>query len=76
MKTAVQIDITFDQILSLVKQLPKRQKIKLSEELEKDAIETKLSALLKTFKTNELSLDTINQEVENVRQEIYERQKH
>lgn len=76
MKTAVQIDITFDQILSLVKQLPKRQKIKLSEELEKDAIDTKLSTLLKTFKTNELSLDTINQEVESVRQEIYERQKH
>jgi hypothetical protein len=33
-KTALQIDITFDQILSMVRQLPKQQKIKLSEELE------------------------------------------
>lgn len=76
MKTALQIDITFDQILSLVKQLPKQQQIKLSEELEKEAINTKLSALLKTFKTKELSLDTLSQDVESVRQEIYERQKH
>lgn len=76
MKTALQIDITFDQILSLVKQLPKQQKIKLSKELEKEVIDTKLSMLLRTFKTDELSLDTINQEVESVRQAIYERQKH
>jgi len=76
MKTALQIDITFDQILSLVKQLPKQQKIKLSKELEKEVIDAKLSMLLKTFKTDDLSLDTINQEVESVRQEIYERQKH
>lgn len=76
MKTALQIDITFDQILSLVKQLPKQQKIKLSKELEKEVIDAKLSMLLKTFKTDDLSLDTINQEVESVRQEIYESQKH
>jgi hypothetical protein len=34
MKTALQIDITFDQIVALVRQLPKQQKIKLTEELE------------------------------------------
>lgn len=38
MKSALQIDLTFEQILSLVKQLPKKQKIKLSKELEKEAI--------------------------------------
>lgn len=75
MKTALQIDLTFQQILSLVKQLPKQEKIKLSKELEKDTIDSKLSALLKTFKTGELSLATIHEEVESVRQEIYERQK-
>ncbi len=76
MKTALQIDITFDQILSLVKQLPKQQKIRLSKELEKEVVGSKLSELLKTFKTNELSLTTINEEVESVRQEIYDKQKH
>ncbi|MBN1767526.1 MAG: hypothetical protein JXR50_09865 [Prolixibacteraceae bacterium] len=75
MKTAMQIDITFEQILSMVKQLPRQQKVKLTKELEKEAIDSKLSQLLKDFKTNELNLDTINEEVESVRQEIYEKQK-
>jgi len=75
MKTAIQIDFTFDQVLSLVKQLPKQQKLKLTKELEKDIVGSKLSRLLKTLKTNELDLDTINEEVESVRQEIYEKQK-
>lgn len=76
MKTALQIDITFDQILSLVKQLPIQQKIKLTKELEKEGIDSKLSALLKDFKTEKLSLKTINEQVEIVRQEIYDEQKH
>ncbi len=76
MKAAINIDLSFDQVLTLVKQLPTRDKIKLTKELEKDGIETKLSRLLKTFRTNELSLDTINKEVEIVRQSIYEGQKH
>ncbi len=73
MKTALQIDLTFDQILSMVKQLPRREKIKLTKELEKEAIDTKLSRLLKTFKTKDLDLKTITEEVESVRQEIYEK---
>lgn len=76
MKTALQIDITFEQVLALVKQLPKGEKIKLTKELEKEGIESKLAMLLKTFRTNDLSLRTINEEVEIVRQQIYERQKH
>lgn len=75
MKTALQIDITFEQILSMVRQLPRQQKIKLTKELEKEAIDTKLSRLLKTFKTKDLDLKIINEEVESVRQEIYEKQK-
>lgn len=76
MKTALQIDITFEQILSMVKQLPTQQKVKLSEELEKEAVNSKLSRLLKTFKTKDLDLKTINEEVESVRQEMYEKQKN
>jgi hypothetical protein len=75
MKTALQIEITYDQILSLVKKLPNQEKIKLTKELEREAIDNKLTRLLKTFKTKELNLKTIESEVENVRKEIYEKQK-
>ena len=74
MKTAMQIDITYEQILSMVRQLPRQQKVKLTKELEKEAIDTKLSRLLKTFKAEDLDLKTITEEVESVRQEIYEKQ--
>lgn len=76
MKTALQIDLTFEQILSLIKQLPRKQKLKLTKELEKEAIDIKLSRLLKTFKADDLDLDTITTEVESVRQDIYDKQKN
>lgn len=74
MKTAIQLEVTFDQVLSLVKRLPKKDKIRLTKELEKDIIDTKLTKLLKSFKTEDLYLSNINSEVESVRQEIYEKQ--
>lgn len=74
MKTELQIDLTFEQILSIVKQLPRQQKLKLTKELEKEVIETKLSRLLKTFRTKDLDLKTITEEVEIVRQENYDKQ--
>lgn len=76
MKAALEIDLTFDQILSVVKQLPKEEKIRLTKELEKDAINTRLTRLLKTFKTQTLDMRVINEEVERTRQEIYDKQKH
>jgi hypothetical protein len=76
MRTALQVDITFDQVLALVRQLPTKEKIKLTKELEKEGIETKLSGLLKTFRTKELTIDIINEEVEIVRQQLYESKKH
>ena len=75
MKAALQIDLTFEQVLSVVKQLPIQQKLMLTKELEKEAIDSKLSRLLKTFRTKELDMKTITEEVESVRQEIYDRQK-
>ena len=76
MKASLQVEVTFDQVFALVKQLPIKEKIKLTKELEKEGIETKLSGLLKTFRTRELSLETINKEVEIVRQQLYESTKH
>ena len=68
MKTTLQIDITFEQILSMVKQLPRQQKIKLSQELEKEVVDSKLQQLLTTFKTNDLDAKTIAAEVESIGQ--------
>lgn len=76
MRTALKIDITYDQVLSLVKQLPVKDKIKLTKELEKEGIESKLTRLLSTFKTKELNLNEVNKEVETIRQKIYENQSH
>lgn len=76
MGAALQVDVTYDQVLALVRQLPTKEKIKLTKELEKEGIETKLSGLLKTLRTKELSMDTINEEVEIVRQKLYESKKH
>lgn len=73
MKADLHISLTFRQILDLVKQLPRQQKIRLAKELEKEAIDSKLSQILRSFKTDELSQEIIDEEVEAVRQERYER---
>jgi len=69
-----QLTLTFEQILSLVEQLPDIEKIQLSQELEKYTLNQKLTELLETFKTDELSLETIDEEVEAVRAELYAKQ--
>ena len=74
MKTALRIDLTFDQVLDMVKQLPLQQKIRLSKELEKETIDSMLTRLLESFRTDELDQNTIDEEVERVRQKLYERQ--
>jgi len=68
-----QLTLNFEQVLALVKQLPYPQKLQLSQELEKEVLNSKLTVLLESFKTDELSLETIDQEVEAVRAEIYAR---
>ncbi|MBA4303105.1 MAG: hypothetical protein C0424_02655 [Sphingobacteriaceae bacterium] len=73
MKAALQIDLTFNQIMDLVRQLPRTEKIKLSKELEKEFVATKLSSLLKEFRTDELDEASIDAEVEAVRSELYEK---
>lgn len=66
-----EINISFSQILELIRQLPKEKKVDLSKELEKEAIESKLTELLTEFQTDELSFEEITHEVEAVRQELY-----
>jgi hypothetical protein len=75
-KAAIPVNLSFEQLLLMVKQLPVQQKIKLSKELEKEAIGTKLTRLLKSLKTKELDFETLTNEVEIVRQAIYDKRKH
>jgi hypothetical protein len=75
MKTSLQLDLTFEQLLSLVKQLSRKQKIELSKELEKEAISSKLSKILGDLKTEELDLNVVAEEVEHVRKNQYEKGK-
>ncbi len=69
------ISLSYNQILALVKQLPASQKRKLSRELEKEMIDSKLTELLKTFRTDEISQEEIDREVEEVRAKRYAKKK-
>ncbi len=76
MKTGTyNIDLKFGQILELVRQLSKKEKIRLSKELEKEIVDVKLTSLLKAFQTDDLDQATIDREVEIVRAELYARSK-
>jgi hypothetical protein len=69
------MNLSFSQILELVKKLPGEQKIKISQELEKETIGSKLTELLTAFRTDKLSIDEITSEVEQVRQNLYDKRK-
>ncbi len=75
MSSNERISMSFAQILELVKQLPLKEKIRLSKELERETKDKKLSQLLDAFRTDELTEEIINEEVEFVRQEIYDEKK-
>jgi len=68
---AYKISLSYNQILDLVRQLPVKDKAKLSNELAKVATDNRLSRLLSAFKTDELTEDEISKEVEKARSEIY-----
>ncbi|MGI0499562.1 type II toxin-antitoxin system VapB15 family antitoxin [Limnospira platensis CENA597] len=65
--THYQLSLSFEQVLSLVKQLPAADKLKLSEALSKELLDSQLTHLLENFKANEISLEEITQEVEKDR---------
>jgi hypothetical protein len=70
------ISLSYTQILDLVRQLPKKEKAKLSNELAKEAIDKRLSLLLSSFYAEDLTEEEINQEVEKARTLILQKQKN
>ena len=69
------MSVGFDQVLDVVRQLSRQEKIRLSKELEKELIDSKLTALLGAFKTDALDEETIRGEAEVVRAELYAKSK-
>jgi predicted DNA-binding protein YlxM (UPF0122 family) len=71
LQNTYQLPLTFEQILTLVKQLSNSEKLLLSKELEKETLNNELTELLEIFQTDELSLEEITEEVEIVHSQIY-----
>ncbi|MEM6737342.1 MAG: hypothetical protein AAF620_14865 [Bacteroidota bacterium] len=69
------MNLSFSQILELVKNLPGEQKIKISQEIEKETISSKLTELLTAFRTHKLSMEGITSEIEQVRQGLHDKRK-
>lgn len=65
------ISLTYDQVLDLVRQMPKKDKARLSTELAKETADKRLYRLLNAFQTDEISEEEISKEVEKARTEIY-----
>lgn len=70
-----QISLSYNQILDLVNQLPYKEKVKLGQELAKETKDQRLPRLLKSFRTDELSQEDIDSEVEQVRADIYKEER-
>jgi len=69
------MNLSFSQLLELIRNLPGDQKIRISQELEKETIGSKLTELLRAFRADKLSMDEITAEVEQVRQDLYDKRK-
>jgi len=75
--TTYKIPLSYTQIRTLISQLSFKDKIRLGKELASETIDRKLTRLLDSFRTDELSEEIINQETEIVRKELYaKRQKN
>lgn len=72
MKNALPTELTFDQIVGLVRQLPLREKRKLSKVLAEDGVKSKLDSVLQKLYNPDLDSNLVNEEVEAVRKARYE----
>lgn len=67
------LNLSYNQILNLVQQLPLRSKLKLGRTLTQQATKAELELFLETFRTDDLTEEEILAEVKQVRKERYER---
>lgn len=70
-KNTYKISLSYKQVLELVKQLPKKDKVRLSRELTREVVDSKLTRLLNAFSTEEITEEMIVEEVGKIRTDIY-----
>lgn len=76
MSITLQEPVNVDELIAIVQRLTDDDKIRLGNALKKEMIDDTLEKLLTAFRTDELDMETITQEVEIVRQERYNRAKN
>lgn len=72
---AINIELNKSQFLRVINQLDDNDKFELFNELKKSLFLKRFNKLLKSTRTDELSLDEITAEVESVRKNRYEKGK-
>lgn len=69
---SMSLTVSLEQVKLLVRQCSLDEKIELARFLDMETFETRFERLLRHFKTDDLSLEDITQEVERVRKKRYE----
>lgn len=69
---AVNIELNKNQFLKIINQLDDNDKFELYNELKKSLYLKRFNRLLKSTKTDELTMEDITNEVESVRKQRYE----
>lgn len=65
------IDISYNQLLLLLQQMPLRSQLKLGKALTRQSVRSELEYFLDVFRTDEISEDDILAEVKAARHERY-----
>ncbi|MBQ3699293.1 MAG: hypothetical protein II886_05220 [Prevotella sp.] len=65
------IDISYNQVLLLLQQMPIRSQLRIGKALTRKTIRTELNQFLEKFRTDEISEEDILAEVKAVRRERY-----
>ncbi len=73
---SLNIRLNYNQVLNLARQLSDEDKLMLNRELAAEARTIKLKQLQESFKNDAISLKDIDEEVESVRLEQYEKWLH
>ena len=68
----ISIEFGKNQFIRLLKNLDQNDKLEIYNELKKSLFLNRFNKLLKSTKSNELSMEEITQEVESVRNQRYE----
>lgn len=75
MLSSLNLNIEFNQLLTVIKQCDVNQKLAIVKAIEKDTFKIRFKELIDELKANDITIDEINEEVELVRKERYNSKK-